>query len=344
MARVLSRWVKRGSDGAERVGRGLLHLGGYLATIVALLSLNFLLPRLMPGDPVETLAAQGSANFTLGEESRAALEEYYGLDKSTLEQFTQYVGDLAHGNLGRSIGSNAPVTSEIARRLPWSLLLIGTSLLLSTLIGVVAGVHSGWRRGRAFDRGLLSGLLVAREFPSFLLGSLLLLLFAVKLDWLPLFGAETPFLTSAGVVERAVDIGRHLLLPASVLTIGLTAGTFLVMRAGMVGELGSDHLLLGRAKGLRERRLKYGYAARNALLPVVSLTALQLGFVVTGDVLIERIFAYPGLGGLVFESILALDYPAVQGVFLVVSVSVVTVNALADALSRRLDPRISAPS
>ncbi len=333
--------MKGQNDGAARLGRGLLRLGGYVATIACLLSLNFLLPRLMPGDPIDSLLAQSSANFTLGEESRAALEEYYGVDKPMKEQFVQYVRDLAHGDLGRSVATNATVTSEIARRLPWTLLLIGTSLTLSTLIGVAAGVHSGWRRGRAMDKGLLSGLLVAREFPSFLLGSLLLLLFAVKLDWLPLFGAETPFLTSAGLVERAVDIGRHLLLPAAVLTIGLTAGTFLVMRAGMVGELGSDHLLVGRAKGLRERRLKYGYAARNALLPVVSLTGLQLGFVLTGNVLIERIFAYPGLGQLIFESIPSRDYPAVQGTFLLLSISVVTVNALADVLSRRLDPRIA---
>lgn len=318
-----------------------MRIGGFLATIAGLIAFNFLLPRLMPGDPVDALVAQSSSNFTFGEESRATLEEYYGLDRSLPDQLGHYVADLSHGDLGRSIATNASVGAEISRRLPWTLLLIGTSLVLSTVIGVAAGVHSGWRRGRALDRGLLTALLTVREFPSFLLGSLLLLLFAVKLDWLPLFGAETPFLTSAGAGERLVDIGRHLLLPAFVLTVGLTAGSFLIMRAGMVNELGSDHLLLGRAKGLRDRRLKYGYAARNALLPVVSLTALQLGFVATGDVLVERVFAYPGLGQLLFNSISSRDYPSVQGTFLVVSICVVTVNALADALSRRLDPRVA---
>ncbi len=126
-----------------------------------------------------------------------------------------------------------------------------------------------------------------------------------------------------------------------VLTIGLTVGNYLVMRAGMVSELGSDHLQLGRVKGLRQRRLKYRYAARNALLPVVSVTGLQLGFALTGDVLVERVFSYPGLGSLLFESINVRDYPVIQGGFLVISVGVVSVNALTDLLYRRLDPRMS---
>ncbi|MFP5375372.1 MAG: ABC transporter permease, partial [Acidimicrobiia bacterium] len=245
----------------------------------------------------------------------------------------------ARGDLGRSIVTNTPVVDEIARRLPWTLLLIGGSILVSTAVGLVAGIHSGWRRDRPVDRVLMTTLLAVREFPTFLLGSLLLFVFAVQLDWLPPGGAKTPFSGSFGVVERVVDVGRHLLLPLLVLSVGLTVGNYLVMRAGMVNELGSDYLLLGRAKGLRARHLKYRYAARNALLPVVSLTALQLGFALTGDVLVERVFSYPGLGGLLFGAIGARDYPTIQAAFLVISVSVVTINALADALYRRLDPR-----
>ncbi|MEO7556500.1 MAG: ABC transporter permease, partial [Acidimicrobiales bacterium] len=297
------------------------------------------LPRLMPGDPIESLAAQSSSNFTFGEQSRLNFEKYYGLDKPLPQQFGHYLNQLAHGDLGRSIGTNQPVRNELLRRLPWTILLVGTSLVVATLLGLVAGVHSGWKRGRRADRFLLTALLAVREFPAFLLGTLLLFLFAVTLDWLPLFGAETHTLAHQGLGERVVDIGQHLLLPATVLTVGLMAGAFLLMRAGMVSELGADHLLLGRAKGLRERRLKYRYAARNALLPVVSLTALQLGFAVSGDVLIERVFSYPGLGSLIFESINSRDYPSMQGAFLLIAVSVITLNALADLLYRRLDPR-----
>lgn len=326
--------------GRHKGRRWLVQLGAYFATICALITINFLVPRMMPGNPVQALAAKGSTTFTFGQQGQVALERYYGLDRSLVSQFGHYLSQLAHGDLGWSIVTNAPVGDDLARRMPWTLLLIGTSLLLATALGLVAGVHSGWRRGRALDRGLLTVLLSVREFPTFLLGSLLLLLFAVKLGWLPISGAETAF-SSLGPGGSILDIGRHLLLPALVLSVGLTAGSFLIMRAGMVNELGADYLLWGRAKGLRERRLKYNYAARNALLPVVSLTALQLGFVVTGDVLIERIFSYPGVGNLIFESINSRDYPAIQGAFLFVAVSVITVNALADVFYRRLDPRTS---
>ncbi len=310
----------------------------YLLTLFVLVTLNFFIPRAMPGDPIEALASQGSEDFLYGEDSRNALKAYYGLDKPLAQQYGDYLTGLVRGDLGRSIATNAPVSGELGRRLPWTLLLIGTSLALSTAIGVMAGVFSGWRRDRPADRTLLTTLLAVREFPTYLLASLLLFLLAVKVRLLPLTGGQTPF-AEFNALERVLDVGRHLLLPAFVLTIGLTAGNYLIMRAAMVSELGSDYLLLGRAKGLRDRKLKYGYAARNALLPVVSVTALQLGFVVTGDVLVERVFSYPGLGGLIFESIAARDYPAIQGVFLVVSFSVVTVNALADLLNRRLDPR-----
>jgi peptide/nickel transport system permease protein len=323
--------------GGRRRGVGVV--ASYLVMVFVLATLNFLLPRAMPGDPIDGLLARGSAGFSLGQQSRDALRDYYGLGGSLPAQYGHYLSRLAHGDLGRSIVTNSPVTTEIGRRLPWTVLLIGSAIVLSTVVGMVAGVHSGWRRDRPADRALTTALLAVREFPTFLLGSLLLFVFAVKLGWLPLFGGQDPFSGDYSSVQKVLDVARHLLLPLLVLTVGLTAGNYLVMRASMVNELGADYLLLGRAKGLPPRRLKYRYAARNALLPVVSLTALQLGFAVTGDVLIERVFSYPGLGGLLFDSIGARDYPTIQGAFLIVSVSVVTINALTDLLYRRLDPR-----
>lgn len=329
---------------ARHSGRGRRRIGAlavYVGTVFALVTLNFLIPRAMPGDPINGLLAQGSAGFNLGEQARARLAEYYGLDGPITAQYGDYLARLSRADLGRSIATNAPVRDEIARRLPWTALLIGVSIAVSTGVGLVAGIHSGWRRDRPMDRVLMTGLLAIREFPAFLLGSLLLFAFAVKLGWFPLAGAQTAFSDSSGPVGHLLDIGGHLALPLLVLSVGLTVGNYLVMRAGMVSELGADYLLLGRAKGLRSRRLKYRYAARNALLPVVSLTALQLGFALTGDVLVERVFTYPGLGVLLFDSISARDYPVIQGAFLLISVSVVTVNALADAFYRRLDPRVA---
>lgn len=310
--------------------------------VFVLVTLNFMLPRAMPGNPIDGLLARGSAGFSLGEQSRASLQEYYGLDGSVASQYRHYLDRLVHGDLGRSIVTNTPVTKEIGRRLPWTILLVGTSIFLATLVGAVAGVQSGWKRDRPADRALMTGLITVWQFPAYLLASILLFVFAVKLGWLPLFGGQTPFSGSFSPIEKLVDIGRHLLLPLVVLTSGLLAWNYLLMRSGMVNELGSDYLLLGRAKGLRPRRLKYRYAARNALLPLVSSVAIDIGSAVAANVFVERVFSYPGLGGLLFGSIGARDYPMIQGVFLVLSLSIVTVNALADMAYRKLDPRTAA--
>lgn len=316
--------------------------GSYAATVLFLVTVNFFLPRAMPGDPIQALQSRSSTTYVSNDQTRAELAEYYGLDRPLLEQYGAYLADLAHGDLGVSIATNAPVVDALSARLPWTLLLVGTALGLATAVGLVTGVQAGWRRGRAVDRGLIGLFLGLRELPAFLLGSLVLLAFAVKLDWFPLSGAETPFAASGGLVDRVADIGHHLVLPAAVLAVGVAADQYLVMRAGMVNELGADYLVLGRLKGLTERRLKYRYAARNALLPVVSVSALQVGAAVSTGVLVERVFAYPGVGNLIFESIGGRDYPTIQGAFLVISLLVVTANALADLAYRRLDPRTAA--
>jgi peptide/nickel transport system permease protein len=344
---VDARELNRPSSGdtrprSPRRRAALSSISSYLVMVFVLITLNFLLPRAMPGDPIEALLGQASSNFTFGEQTRTALRKYYDLDGSLVSQYGHYLGRLAHGDLGRSVVTNAPVRSEIGRRLPWTVLLIVTSTLLATTIGIAAGAHSGWRRDRPADRGFLTVLLSVQEFPSYLLGSLLLFLFAVKLKWFPLGGGEEPFSSAYGPLHRMLDIGWHLFLPLVVLTATMAADSYLVMRAGMVSELGSDYLRLGRAKGLRDRRLKYRYAARNALLPVVGLTAVEIGVAVAANIVIERVFSYPGLGRLLFDSIDSRDYPVIQGVFLLLSVGVVTVNALADALYRRLDPRAAA--
>ncbi|MDQ6796469.1 MAG: ABC transporter permease, partial [Actinomycetota bacterium] len=270
------------------------------------------------------------------------LAKYYNLNGSLPSQFGHYLNRLVHGDLGRSITTNQPVTHEVSKAIPWTVLLITTSMLLSAAIGLVLGVQAGWRRDKPADRALMTGLLTVREFPPYLLASLLLFFVAVKLGWLPVGGAETPFSSSFSLFHRVTDIARHAALPVLVLTCGLVVSFYLVMRSGMVNELGSDYLLMGRAKGLRNRRLKYRYAARNALLPVVSLSAVEIGFAVTANIFVEQVFSYPGLGGLMIGSVRTYDYPVMQGAFLVFSVGIVTVNALADLAYRRLDPRATA--
>jgi peptide/nickel transport system permease protein len=235
--------------------------------------------------------------------------------------------------------TNASVWHELLRPLPWTLLLIGASVVIANVLGIVAGIHAGWRRDRPMDRALMVGLVSIWQFPPYLLGPILLFALAVKLHWFPLFGAQTPFSNTFGLGHRILDIAAHLVLPLVVLTAGLVAWDYLLMRAGMVSELGSDYLMLGRAKGLLPRRLKYRYAARNAMLPLVSNTAFDIGAAVTANIVIESVFSYPGLGRLLFQSIGTRDYPVIQGVFLLLSTGIVTINALADMLYGRLDPR-----
>lgn len=317
-------------------------VASYVVTIWFILTVNFVLPRLLPGDPITMLESQAIPGSTSDLELRAELEEYYGFDRPLVSQYGSYLADLAQGDLGVSIASYTPVSKAVLGRLPWTLLLMGTATVLAMAVGLAAGVESGWRRGRRFDRAFLGVLLTVREFPSFLLGSFAILAFSAELGWFPRSGARDRFGDVSGVLPTVLDVAHHLVLPVLVLAIGMTMGHFLIMRASMIAELGSDHLLLGRAKGLTERRLKYRYAARNALLPVVSFAALQAGFLVTGAVFIETIFSYPGVGSLVTSAVRARDYPLMQGCFVVMGLFVVAVNALGDVLNRRLDPRIGA--
>lgn len=321
----------------RRPRRGLL--ASYLLTVFFLITLNFFLPRALPGDPITALIDPGAPSYVQNEAIRAELTEYYGLDRPIWVQYFDYLGDLARGDLGVSIRYNVAVGELVAERLPWTLLLIASGMVAAVLIGWIAGIHSAWRRGRAADRGLIALFVGVHSFPVFFLGSLALFAFAVKLRWFPLAGTRTPFAVAAGPIEAVADIAHHLVLPASVLALQFATSQYLDMRASVVGELGSDYLLAGRAKGLRERRLKYRYAARNALLPVVALAGVHVGFAVTHVILVETVFAYQGLGRLTFESVAFRDYPTLQACFLVLTLMVVTANFAADGLNARLDPR-----
>lgn len=314
----------------------------YLVTLFLLVNLNFFLPRALPGDPIESMFLAGSPTFVNDDEKRAELTRYYELDGSLVEQYGRYVGSLVRGDLGVSIRQNSRVSDLVAARLPWTVLLVMTSLTFASALGLVLGVHSAWRRGGVVDRRLFAFLLAVSNFPIYLLASFGLLIFSVKLGWVPLSGGRTPFLSASGPLDQVLDIAHHLVAPALVMAIPFLVHQYLVMRASMVSELGSDYLLIGRAKGLSDRRLKYRYVARNALLPVVTLQALQLRIAVGTGVFVEEVFAYPGLGRLVAEAVAGRDYPVMQGVFLLLSFVVLTANLLVDLAYKRLDPRTTA--
>ncbi len=314
----------------------------YAVTVFALITLNFFLPRAMPSDPISALVDAESPSYVQSEDVRSELERYYSLDRPLLEQYVAYLGDLAQVDLGTSIRYNRPVSELIGERLPWTLLLLVSSMALAATVGIALGVHSAWRRGGALDQGLLAFFLGLHNLPVFFVGSLALLLFAVELGWVPLGGTSTPFAEFTTPFDFAADVAHHLALPAVVMASGTAAAYFLIMRASVVSELGADYLLLGRAKGLRERRLKYRYAGRNSLLVIVTWSAMRLEGLVTASVLVETVFAYQGMGRLLFDAVSFRDYPLLQGCFLVLTMVVVTANLLADLLYRRLDPRTAA--
>ncbi len=314
-------------------------IGSYVATVFILITFNFALPRLMPGDPIDTLMAL-SATTVLNDDTRSALEEYYNLDESLPRQYVSYLNGLTHGDLGVSIVSNRPVIEELGKRVGWSLLLLLSASGIAMLVGLPLGIHSGWKRGKGVDRTLLGFFLAVQNLPIFILGSLVFIVFIAKWGLFPYGSATTPLTDYHGLSEVA-DIIRHVALPAMLLSFDFVTYEYLVMRSSMVGELGSDYLLAGRAKGLRERRLKYRYAGRNALLPVVTVIGLQFSLAIgAGLIIIEGIFSYPGVGGYMLGAVGTRDYPAMQGAFLVLTVGVVTTNLIVDLLYRRLDPRV----
>jgi peptide/nickel transport system permease protein len=307
-------------------------VGQYALVLLAALTLNFFLPRAMPGSPLRFLAGED-----VGMLAPAQLDEIrarYGLDRSLPAQYATYLGNVVRGEWGFSYQLGKPVSAAIAERIPWTLLLVGSSLVVATLFGVLVGAIAAWRRGRPFDTATLTGAIVVDSLPTFWIGMLFIAVFAVELRWLPIFGAVTPWGPKAGW-PYVVDVLRHLVLPATTLTLASLSGTFLVMRYAMLDALGQDYVRTARSKGMSERRVLLKHAARNALLPVSTVV-----FLVGGATVIETVFSYPGIGTLLYQAVLNRDYPVLQGAFLMLTVSVILANVLSDAVYPLLDPRV----
>ena len=293
---------------------------------------------MMPGDPL--LAIYGDeAMIAMTPQLKASLIERFALDQSIWQQLGAYFVGLFQGDLGYSYYFNAPVMSVIMGSLPWTLLLVGTSLILSSLLGIVLGIESGWRRGSRTDRLMLGGLMSLNGFPDFFLGMLLLIGFGVTWGLFPLAGAMTPYSGLSGLTLLG-DLLWHLFLPLAALTLAHLSGTYLLTRNTMITVLKEPYILTARAKGLLPRVIKYRHAGRNSMLPVVTQTGFWLGRVVTGAIFVELVFAYPGVGYLTYQALMARDYPVIQGVFLIVAISVLVINFLTDLSYPRLDPRV----
>jgi len=314
--------------------------GGALSYIIALLAifaLNFILPRMMPGNPLQAIYGD-EALVAMTPQMEAHLTELFALDKSWSEQMVAYVLALLQGNLGFSYYYKDEVSSVIMGALPWTLLLVGLSLLIATVVGVMLGIESGYRRGERIDRGLLAGLMLLGGLPDFFLGIVLLLIFGVSLNLFPLSGALTPYSGLEGF-PLVADIARHLALPLAALVLVDLGGIYLLTRNTVVTILKEGFMLTARAKGCSEFCLRYSHAGRNALLPVTTATGLRIPQLITGALFIEIIFSYPGLGLMLRTALDARDYPLIQGILLLVTITVLFANMFVDHIYKRLDPR-----
>lgn len=307
--------------------------------LLAVLTINFFLIQLAPGDPAQVIAGEmGGAT----EEQLARIRAEYGLDRSLPEQLGVYLSRVAQGNLGYSFYFESPVLGLIATRVPATLLLVITALLLAIGIGTTLGVLASRKPNGIMSHLITIGSLFGFSTPVFWIGIMLLIAFSGHLGLFPTSGMITTGLQDVGFFAAALDVLHHMVLPVITLAIIYIAQYSRLARASMLETLGSDFIRTARAKGVPERRVIFKHALRNAVLPVVTMAGLQFSQIFAGAVLVEAVFDWPGLGQLAFESILRRDYPTLLGILFFSALIVVVMNLLTDAVYRLIDPRIKA--
>jgi len=331
--------------------------GGYLsrkvffsfATLIVVIVFNFFLFRILPGDPVKVIIRSPR----LTREARERLMVEFGLDKPVFlniellkegdligafdTQFTAYVRALSKGNLGISFRSRRDVAEVLAERVWRTVVLVAVAETLALLLGLAMGLVAAWRRGTRLDMTILLWALFSWAMPNFFLGVVLLIL---ARGFLPVGGMVVPGLKpEAGLVYWA-DVGKHLILPTLTMTIVYTSSYVMIMRSSVVEVLSEDYILTAKAKGMSTIQILRDHALKNAMLPMVTMVALNLGYTVGGAIQVETVFSWPGIGRLMYDAVRLRDYPVLQGTFLLLAVSVIVANLLADILYSVLDPRV----
>jgi peptide/nickel transport system permease protein len=318
-----------------------------ILTILFVLVLNFFLFRILPGDPTTSIAKDPR----LTADAREGLTRRFGLDRPLLlnleggnpfdSQFFIYFGRLFHGDLGTSYNFNRPVADLLGERLWNTVLLVMGGQILAIVLGIGLGLLAAWKNKTSLDTAAITFSLAAWSLPTFWLGILLLIIGSIYLG-LPTAGRETVGLGLVSGWDRALDVGKHLLLPTLTFTIVLLGEYMLIMRSSVLEILSEDYILTAKAKGLGHLQILRKHALPNAMLPIVTLIALNLGFTVSGAIQVETVFSWPGLGSMIYEAVRRQDYPVLQGAFLLVAVSVVLANLIADLVYGYLDPRVKA--
>jgi peptide/nickel transport system permease protein len=325
-----------GAPGSAGLARSLaVKVGSAVVTLFFVLVCNFFLFRVLPADPAKNL----TKNNALTASQLAAINKTFGLGLPLPQQFWNYLVQTVHGNLGRSFVNQEPVAQLITSHLWPTVLLVGSSTVLSTIIGVWIGIRGGWNRGSVFDRTSTAVCNTLYAMPDFWLGMVLLIAFASKIALFPDAGMHNPAGGGSGLSGLG-DLLWHLFLPCFVLTLVYLAEYSLVMRSSLIDELGADYLTTARAKGLRDSMVRRRHAVPNALLPSITLIMLNLGFVISGAITTETVFSWPGLGQLSYQALNAPDYPVLEGTFLLFSAAVIAANLAGDLLLTVFDPRV----
>lgn len=305
-------------------------------TIFAVLVFNYILFRVLPGDPLAMMMRNPKATPEMIE----ATKQLFGLDKPWYVQFYLYFKNLLSGDLGMSFYFKQPVGSIIGARIMPTVIMVGLAEVLAIIVGIVIGIIAAWKRGTKLDIGTLGFSLITYSMPTFWLGMVMVVVFSVNLHLFPTSGILTPGMTYPATSAMVADYIRHLILPMFTMSIVLIGEYALTMRNTLIDVLSEDYITTAKAKGFGNRYILRKHALPNAMLPMVTIIAINLGLVVGGTVQVETIFSWPGLGSLMYEALKARDYPLLQGVFLLVTVSVVVANLIADITYSYIDPRV----
>lgn len=308
-----------------------------VAVLLAITILNFLLIRLAPGDPAVVLAGEAGAG---DQQFLDRVRQDFGLDQPLAVQLWTYVKNVVSLDLGQSYRTGRPVTGMILERLPATLLLTGTAYLLALFLGPLLGALAAMRPRSVLDSVLMVVSLVFYATPIFWVGLLLILVFSVQLGWLPPFGMQSLILVK-GMVAKTLDLVRHLILPAVTLALFYIAVYVRLTRASMLETASLDYVKTARAKGLPEWRVATAHILRTALIPIITFAGLQAGHLVGGAIVVETVFAWPGIGRLAFDALFQRDYNLLLGVFLISALMVVFFNMITDLVLRIADPRIA---
>ncbi len=305
-----------------------------ILTIFVTLTANFFIFRIMPGDPAKLLLNDPR----LKKENIELVKKQLGLDKPLWQQYLIYMKESFKGNFGISFVHNVPVSQIIAQRLPQTLLLLSVAIAISTVVGIAVGAICGWKRGSKLDAALLTASLISYMVPTFWIGIVLLMVFSLWLGWFPVGGITT--IGGGAGIPRWLDVLKHMFLPTVALVLWYAGEYVILMRGSMLDVMKEDYILTAKAKGLRSLTILKDHAVRNALLPVVTLIALNIGWMVGGCIEVEVVFSWPGMGKLIYDAVLKRDYPVLQGCFVIITITVILANLIADLIYGYIDPRI----